>query len=90
MTFRGIAAVSKLSWTSIACDVSGTLDRVDQITRFTEVSVRARLEIPDAAAKARAERILARAEETCLITRSLTSVVHLEAHVEVLAPMLRF
>ena len=89
LTFRGIAAASKLAWTSIVCDVTGTLDRVDHITRFTEVTVRARLEIRDPSAEARAQRILLKAEETCLITRSLTSVVHLDAQVQILTPMLK-
>ena len=90
LTFRGIAAASKLSWTTIDCDVTGVLDRVDGITRFTDVTVRASLEIPDGAQEAQAQRILQKAEATCLITRSLTSSVHLDARVTVAAPVLRF
>jgi organic hydroperoxide reductase OsmC/OhrA len=90
LTFRGVSAASKLVWTSLSCDVDGTLTRVDGVTRFTELTLHARLIVSDAAAAARAPRLLAKAEETCLITRSLTSVVHLDAQVTVGAPVLRF
>ena len=81
LTFRGIATASKLAWTSIACHVSGTVDRVDRVTRFTEITVRVRLTVPDAALAAQAQRILQKAEETCLVTRSLSARVHLDAEV---------
>lgn len=90
LTFRGIAAASKLAWTTVRCDVTGTLDRIDGVTRFTDVVIRAHVEIADADAAPKAERILNRAEATCLITRSLTSAVHLDARVDVASPMLRF
>ncbi len=82
-TFRGIASASKLRWTSIACHVTGTVDRVDRVTRFTEITVRARLVVPDAALTPQAQRILQKAEETCLVTRSLNTTVHLDAVVSV-------
>ena len=41
MTFRGLARRSKLEWTSLRLVVVGTLDRVDQITRFVEFHLRA-------------------------------------------------
>ena len=88
LTFRGIAAASKLAWTSVRCDVTGTLDRVEGVTRFTDVVIRASVDIADAGAEAKAQRILHRAEETCLITRSLSSAVHLDARVDVASPML--
>lgn len=83
LTFRGISAASKLEWTSLSCEVTATLERVDRVTRFTEVAIRARLQMPDDQAEAQAQRILAKAEETCLITRSLTATVHLDAAIEV-------
>ncbi len=83
LTFRGIAAASKLAWTSLSCEVSGTVDRVERVTKFTELVVRARLLVPDQAAAERAGRLLTKAEETCLVTRSLSATVHLEATVEV-------
>jgi uncharacterized OsmC-like protein len=82
MTFRGIAASSRLPWISFTCEVDGTLDRIDRVTRFTTINVHAHLTIPESADRDQALRILSRAEETCLVTRSLTAEVHLDAHVE--------
>lgn len=83
ITFRGIAAASKLRWLSVHCDVDGALDRVDRATKFTHVIVRARLEVPPETNLDQARRILVRAEETCLITRSLTATTELIAEVAV-------
>src|SRR6266542_2954665 len=38
LTFRAVARVSQLPWTSLRCRVTGTLDRVDRVTQFTHRS----------------------------------------------------
>jgi len=83
LTFRGIARASKMSWTSLSCEVVGRLERVDRVTKFTDIVVRARLRLPAQANEEQAERILVRAEETCLITRSLSATTRLETTIEV-------
>jgi organic hydroperoxide reductase OsmC/OhrA len=80
--FKAIAAASKLTWTTLAVDVDGTLDRIDRKMRFTEVSISARLTVP-AGQESRAPRLLEKAEEVCLITNSLSATVHLDSRVEV-------
>lgn len=82
LTFRAIAAVSKLSWISLSCEVSGTLDRVDHVTQFTGFVVRARLEVASEASRDQAMRMLAKADQTCLVTNSLKGKCKLEAVVE--------
>lgn len=82
LTFRGIASFSHLPWTSLTCEVSGTVDRVERVTQFTHLDVRARLRVPAGTNEERALRLLAKAEETCLVTRSLKATPHLEASVE--------
>jgi organic hydroperoxide reductase OsmC/OhrA len=82
LTFRSIAQFSKLRWTSLVCEVSGTVDRVDRVTQFTHFDVRARLRVPAGTNEEQALRLLAKAEETCLVTRSLKATPHLEAQVE--------
>jgi peroxiredoxin-like protein len=82
LTFRAIASVSKFSWSSLACDVTGTVDRVDRITQFTEIKLRARLRVPSGGKEEQAMRLLTKAEETCLVTNSLKIRPHLEAIVE--------
>ena len=46
LTFRAVARASRVSWTWLKCDVSGTLDRVDHTPQFTDFDVRARLNRP--------------------------------------------
>jgi organic hydroperoxide reductase OsmC/OhrA len=85
LTFRGIARASKFAWSSLSCDVDGTLERVDRVTRFTSFGLRATLQVPPGTDEARARILLDRAERTCLITQSLKATTHLEATVEVRA-----
>ena len=84
LTFRGIAARSRLAWTSIRCEASGTLDRVDGVTRFTTLTVRPRVVVPAGTSEELARRVLESAERNCLISNSLKAEVHLvpEVHVE--------
>jgi organic hydroperoxide reductase OsmC/OhrA len=82
LTFRAIARASSLPWTSLACDVDGTLDRVERVTQFTGFDIRARLVVPEGTDKARATRLLQKAEETCLVTNSLKATCRFQAQVE--------
>jgi organic hydroperoxide reductase OsmC/OhrA len=82
LTFRAIASASKLPWLSLRCDVEGTLDRVERVTQFTGFQIRASLRVPPGTNEEQARRLLARAEQTCLITNSLKGACHLEAEVE--------
>ena len=71
LTFRAIARASSLAWSSLICDADGKLDRTDGITRFTELTLRARLVLAAGADVERARRLLEKAEKACLITNSL-------------------
>jgi len=82
LSFRSVARASKFSWLSLRCDVEGTLDRVDRVTQFTGFAVRASLLVPSDANEEQAKRLMARAEQLCLITNSLKAASHLEAEVE--------
>jgi organic hydroperoxide reductase OsmC/OhrA len=83
LTFHAIARLSRFSWISLACDVAGTVDRVDRVTQFTQIEVRARLRVPPGAREDQALRLLTKAEETCLVTNSLKVRPRLDAVVEV-------
>ena len=85
LTFRAVAEMSRLAWVSLECDVSGTVDRVDRVTQFTDLGIRAHLRVPAGANKDRARRLLTKAEETCLVTNSLKVQPRLECVVEVAA-----
>jgi organic hydroperoxide reductase OsmC/OhrA len=74
LSFRAIARASNFPWRELTCEVEGTLDKVDKIVRFTEIRIRAEAKVP-AESASRAERILQKAEETCLVTNSLLAKV---------------
>lgn len=82
LTFRAIAGVSRFSWLSLSCDVTGTVDRVDRVTQFTGLQVTARLRIPAGGNEEQARRLLVKAEDTCLVTNSLKIRPQLETAVE--------
>ncbi len=71
LTFRSIAAASKLAWTRLDCDAEGILDRSDGVTRFTGLHLRAKLVLPRNEDAGRATRLLEKAERGCLVTSSL-------------------
>lgn len=81
LSFRAIARASKLEWTRLECAAEGVLDRVDRQMRFTSFVVRATLEVPADTPADKARRLMEKAEETCLVTNSLTAETRLEATV---------
>lgn len=83
LSFRSIASASKFNWLSLQCDVEGKLDRVERVTLFTEFRIRARLRVPAGTDVEKANRLLEKSEQVCLITRSLKAESHLEAEIEV-------
>jgi organic hydroperoxide reductase OsmC/OhrA len=83
LTFRAVARLSNVPWTSLACTVTGTLDRVDHVTQFTAFAIRARLTVPPGADLERARRALEKAKQNCLISNSLKGECHLTAEIEV-------
>lgn len=85
LTFRGVARVNGVAWASIECDVRGTLERVEGVTKFTAFAIRAHLVLADGASETAARRALEKAERTCLITNSLTASVQLAATVDSMA-----
>lgn len=83
LTFRAIARASSLPWVELRCEGEGELDRVERTTRFTGLTLRAFLTLPADADATKAERLLAKAEQSCLVTNSLVCPVTLESHVSV-------
>jgi organic hydroperoxide reductase OsmC/OhrA len=83
LTFRAIARAAKLPWMSLDCVVTGTLDRVDRVTQFTEFEVIARLKVPLGVELEQALRALEKAKRECLISNSLKASFHLDSQIEV-------
>jgi organic hydroperoxide reductase OsmC/OhrA len=82
LSFRAIARASKLEWISLHCNVIGTLDRVERKAQFTGFEVTAELVVPAGTDEAKAQRLLEKAEDACLITNSLIADSHLETTVQ--------
>lgn len=83
LSFRAIARASNLDWKTLTCDASGTLDRVERVTRFTAIAVNARLTVPAGTNVETAEKLLHKAEQSCLITNSLIADSSLSIDVRV-------
>ena len=81
LSFRAIARKARFDWSSLDCDVDGTLDKVDGQTRFTDFAVRAVLTVPAGTNREKAEKLLASAKKTCLITNSLNANSHLKTEI---------
>ena len=79
LTFRAIARASRLEWNTIECTATGTLDRVERQMRFTRMDIVATVTVPVGTDLARAERLLEKSEQTCLITNTLNCERHLQA-----------
>ena len=86
LTFRAIAKASRLSWISLDCDVTGTLDREDRVTQFTRFDMTAHLVVPTGEHSDRARQALQKAERNCLISRSLKASIALDVTVEITEP----
>jgi peroxiredoxin-like protein len=84
LSFRAIAKASKFNWSSIQCDSTGTLERVEGKTRFTKIITKASLVIPSTEAIENAERLLHKAEQSCLVVNSLSSESELQCEVSIL------
>lgn len=83
LTFRGIAKAARLPWLSLNCEAAGTLDRVDHVTRFTKFDLQASVDVPDGVSDEQVRRVVARAEQTCLIANSLNAPCHVDAQIHV-------
>jgi organic hydroperoxide reductase OsmC/OhrA len=83
LSFRGVARAQKLPWTSLQCEVQGTLDRIEGKTRFTHILVRAALVAPEGTDRDKALKAMERAEHVCLISNSLLAERRVDATVQV-------
>lgn len=81
LSFRAIARASRFDWQDLDCNVTGILERIDKESRFTKFNVKAKLTIGRETDVTKAEKLLHKAEHSCLITNSLKATSHLEVEV---------
>ena len=80
-TFSGMARFSKFEFLLLDVEVEGVLSKQEEGWRFTQVSLQPRLKIAREKDLDRANRLLEKAEKTCLVVRSINSKVILEPKV---------
>lgn len=81
LSFKAVAKASRYDWTSLSCNVTGTLDKVDRAMQFTALDIKASLTVPADADVDRARNLLEKSEKVCFITNSLKAEKRLEIEV---------
>ena len=84
LSFRAVARAGKLQWQSLRCDTEAVLDRVERVTRFTEMTLKVELTVADGTDLEQAEKLLKKAKAVCLITNSLNCECALEISINAL------
>ncbi len=82
-TFLAIAENSKLAFVSYGSEAEGTVEKTDHGYEVTEIMIRVRVVIREEAARDRAKRIVQKADENCLISRSMKTRVTVEPEIVV-------
>lgn len=77
-TLRAVARASRMEFTALELSSEATLDRVDGVTRFTEIVLRPRLTLGPGGDRARALWVLEKSRKACLVTASLSAPVRVE------------
>lgn len=78
LTFRSVAQASRLEFVSLSVEAEGVVDRVNGVTRFTEIVLRPRVALPVGADWVRVQRALEKAERACLVSSSIDTPIRLE------------
>ncbi|VVM07540.1 hypothetical protein MAMC_01681 [Methylacidimicrobium cyclopophantes] len=82
LTFDTLAEFARLPWIELSCPTEAILEMADGKRRFTRFSLRPTLKLPRGADAQKAEHLLRKAEERCLVTASLSGAVTLSASIE--------
>jgi peroxiredoxin-like protein len=81
LSFKAIARASNLSWLSVECDVQGELDKMEGKTQFTNIVIKAKLVISPSQDSEKAQRLLIKADQSCLVSNSVKAGTDLECEV---------
>ncbi|HET53687.1 MAG TPA: OsmC family peroxiredoxin [Ignavibacteria bacterium] len=82
-TFLAIAENSKLNFKSFECDGVGKLEKVDGRFMISEIVLKPKVIVTEEKDIERAERIIEKAENHCLISNSMKTEIKLEMEVSV-------
>jgi peroxiredoxin-like protein len=81
-TLRAIAKLSKVDFTALEVDATGTVARQDGVTRFTEIVLHPKLTVPAGTDRERALRVLEKSEKACLVSASLSTPIRMEPEIQ--------
>lgn len=84
-TFVAIAGFSKLKFENLEVKATGKLDKEDGKFVVSEITLNPELTITDEKFVDKAKRIMEKAEEACLITRSIKTKINFEPNVTIAA-----
>jgi peroxiredoxin-like protein len=82
-TFSGMADYSKFEFISLHLEADGVIEKDEGGWRFARIILRPRLKIAQDKDRERANRLLQKAQKTCLVSRSLACATVLEPELEV-------
>lgn len=82
-TFLAIAENSKLDFKTFECEAIGIMERVEKRFLMTEIILRPKVVLLDGKDRDRAERVLLKSEEVCLISNSIKTNISMEITLEV-------
>jgi peroxiredoxin-like protein len=80
-SFTAVADLSAFDYLSLTIDASGTMSKVDGKYVMSRITLLPVLTIPDSKYEKKAFRLLEKAEEICLISRSIKSEIVFEPEV---------
>jgi peroxiredoxin-like protein len=81
LTFRAVARSSGVPFVAMSVEAEGLVDRVNGVTRFTEIVLRPRVALPAGVDWGRVQRMLEKAERACLVSASLDTPIRLEPEI---------
>lgn len=81
-TLRAIARASKMEFARLEVEAIGTIDKIDGVTRFTEIVLRPTCTVPAGANHERVLSMLEKSKKACLVSASLSAPMRLEAVIE--------
>lgn len=77
-TFQAIAEYSRFDFTDLAVEAGGCVRKVASGYAFEEITIRPTLSIANAEEQSRADRLLAKAQQLCLVSRALAVPIKFE------------
>jgi|SRR5271169_2675625 len=82
-TFHAIAGYSKFEYTDLEVEAEGTVNKTGTGYSFTEIVLRPSLTIPHENKRERANSLLHKAKELCLVSRALATAQKFETRIDI-------